>query len=54
MTYNPKKLILLENSDWKNRITKRPIFNEELQIKDDDGSLAENGEQLELNINDNV
>ena len=52
MPYNPEKLILLDNSDWKNHIPKHPIFDEELQIEDDDGSLVENGEQHELDIDD--
>ena len=50
MPYNPEILILLENSDWENHIPKRPIFYEELHIEDDDGTLVENGEQQELDI----
>jgi hypothetical protein len=42
----------LDNSDYENRIPKQPIFDEELQIEDDDGSLVENGEQQELDIDD--
>ena len=52
MPYDPEELILLDNSDWKNHIPKRPSFDEELQIENDDGSLVENGEQHELNIVD--
>jgi hypothetical protein len=42
MPYSLKKLILLDNSDWENHIPKGPIFDEELHIEDDDGSLVEN------------
>jgi hypothetical protein len=52
MPYDPKKLILLGNSDWENHIPKRRVFDEELQIEDDDGSLVENGKQQELDIDD--
>jgi hypothetical protein len=52
MSYDPEKLFLLDNSDWKNHIPKRPIFDEELQIKYDDGLLIENGEQHVLDFND--
>jgi hypothetical protein len=45
-------LILLDNSDWDNHVPKRPIFDEELPIEDDDGSLVENCEQQELDIDD--
>ena len=44
MPYDPENLILLGNSDWEHHIPKRPIFNEELHIEDDDGSLVENSE----------
>ena len=47
-----KKLILLDNSDWENHIPKHLIFDEELQIEDNDGLLVENGEQQELDIDD--
>jgi hypothetical protein len=40
MLYNPKKLMLLDNSYWENHIPKRPIYDEELQIEDDDSSLV--------------
>ena len=30
MLYDPRNLILVDDSDWKNRIPKRPIFYEEL------------------------
>lgn len=40
MPYDPKKLILLDNSDWKNHIPNRLIFHEELQIEDDDSLLV--------------
>ena len=50
MPYDSKIIILLDNSDWENHIPKCPIFDEELQI---DGSLVENGEQQELDIDDN-
>ena len=50
MPYDLEKLILLDNSNWKNHIPKHLIFDEELHIKDDDGSLVENGEQHELDI----
>ena len=53
MQYNPEKLILLDDSDRKNHIPKRPIFYEELQIEDDDGLLVENDEQHVLDIDDN-
>jgi hypothetical protein len=53
MSYDPKNLILLDNSIWENHILKHPNFYEELQIEDDDGSLVENGEQQELDIDDN-
>ena len=33
-----ENLILLDNSNWENHIPKCPIFDEELQIEDDDGS----------------
>ena len=33
-----ENLILLDNSNWENHIPKCPIFYEELQIEDDDGS----------------
>ena len=52
MPYDPKKLIMLDNSDWKNHIPKHLNLDEELQIKDDDSSLVENGEQHELDIDD--
>ena len=45
MPYDREKPILLDNSNWENHIPKRPIFNEELHIEDDDGLLVENGEQ---------
>jgi hypothetical protein len=45
MSYDLEKLILLNNSDWKNHIPKYPIFDEELHIEDDDGSLVKNGKQ---------
>ena len=50
MPYDHEKLISLENPDWNNHIPKRLIFDEELQIEDDDNSLVENGEQQELDI----
>jgi hypothetical protein len=53
MSYDPKSEILLLDSDWENHILKHPIFDEELQIEDDDSSLVENGEQQELDIDDN-
>ena len=53
MPYYHEKLILLDNSDWKNHILNSPIFDEELEIEDDDGLLVENGEQQELDIDDN-
>jgi hypothetical protein len=37
----------LDNSNWENDVPKRFIFDEALQIEDDDGSLVENGEQQE-------
>jgi hypothetical protein len=40
--------ILPDNSNWKAHIPKRPIFDEELHIEDDDNSLVENGEQFEF------
>ena len=46
------KLVFLDNSDRKNHIPKRPIFDEELHIEDDDSSLVENGKQQELDIDD--
>jgi hypothetical protein len=52
MPYDPEKLFLLDNSDWKNYIPKLPIFDEELQIEDDDGLLVENGEQPVLGFDD--
>jgi hypothetical protein len=52
MPYDHENVILLDNSNWKNHIPKRPISNEELQIEDDDGSLVENGEQQKLDINE--
>jgi hypothetical protein len=52
MPYDPEKLFLLDNSDSKNHIPKCPIFDEELQIEDDDGLLVENGEQLVLDFDD--
>jgi hypothetical protein len=52
MTYDHEKLFLLDNFDWNNHIPKRPIFDEELQIEDDDGLLVENGEQHVLNFDD--
>ena len=52
MPYDLEKLILLDNCDWENHIPKCPIFDEELQIENDDGSLVENGEQQELDIDD--
>jgi hypothetical protein len=45
-------LFLLDNFDWKNHIPKRPIFDEELQIEDDDGLLVENGEKHVLDFDD--
>ena len=53
MPYDLEKMILLDNSDWENYIPKRPIFDEELQIEDDDNLLVENGKQHELDIDDN-
>jgi hypothetical protein len=50
MPYDPEKLFLLDNSDWKNHIC--PIFDEELQIQDDDSLLVENGEQHVLDFDD--
>ena len=47
-----EKLILLDNSAWESHIPTCPIFDEGLQIGDDDGSLVENGEQQELDIDD--
>jgi len=52
MPYDHEKLFLLDDFDWKNHIPKRPIFDEELQIEDDDGLLVENGVQHELVIDD--
>jgi hypothetical protein len=52
MPYDPEKLFLLVNSDWKNHILERTIFDEELQIEDDDGLLVENGEQHVLGFDD--
>ena len=52
MPYDLEKLFLLDNSNWKNHIPKCPIFNEELQIEDDDGLLVENGEQHVLDFDD--
>jgi hypothetical protein len=52
MPYDPEKLFLLDSSDWKNHIPKCPIFDEELQIKDDDGLLVENGKQHVLGFDD--
>jgi hypothetical protein len=52
MPYNPEKLFLLVNSNWKNHIPKRPVFYEELQIEDDDNLLVENGEQHVLGFDD--
>jgi hypothetical protein len=52
MPYDPKKLFLLVNFDWKNHILERTIFDEELQIEDDDGLLVENGEQHVLGFDD--
>ena len=46
-------MILLDNSDWENHIPKSFIFDEELQIEDDDGLLVESGKQHELDIDDN-
>jgi hypothetical protein len=40
MLYDPGKLMLLDNYDWENHIPKRPIYDEELQIEDDDSSLV--------------
>jgi hypothetical protein len=51
MPYDPEKL-LLDNFDRKNHISKCPIFDEELQIEDDDGLLVENGEQHVLDFDD--
>jgi hypothetical protein len=45
LPYDPEILILLDNSDWENHIPKHPIFDEEMHIEDDDGSLIENDEQ---------
>jgi hypothetical protein len=53
MPYDLEKMILLDNSDSENHIPKRPIFNEELQIEDDESSVVENGKQQELDIDDN-
>ena len=47
-----ENLILLDSSAWESHIPKRPIFDEGLQIGDDDGSLVEDGEQQELDIDD--
>jgi hypothetical protein len=52
MPYDPEMLLLLDNSDWNNHTPKCPIFDEELQVKDDDGLLFENGEQHVLDFND--
>jgi len=52
MPYDPEKLFLLVNSDWKNHILERTIFDEELQIEDNDGLLVENGEQHVLGFDD--
>jgi hypothetical protein len=52
MPYDPEKLFLLDNSDWKNHIPNCPIFDKELQIEDDDGLLVENGEQHVLDFDD--
>jgi hypothetical protein len=52
MSYNPEKLFFLHKSDWKNHIPKRPIFDEELQIEDDDGLLVEDSEQHILGFDD--
>ena len=53
MPYDPKKSVLLDNSDWENHIPKRHVIDEELQIGDDDGLLVDNGKQRELDIDYN-
>jgi hypothetical protein len=53
MPYDPENLILLNSFDWENHIPKYLIFDEKLQVENDDGSLVENGKQHELDIDDN-